>query len=229
MTATICAVETCDNELRHEELASRWQICRPCVHQLRAWFRAIPNLLIVLTEGSMHRERTGESGGRGGPKEAPLPGRPATMTFIGPACTTDVHDPHGDQGGIRPMIGTLGDWTQHLLDERPQVAPPRVWTETVLAEWLTGMLPWAAQQDFIGPMYTEIRDMIYTGLSIARIDIRTRAVSRPCPACQMMSLARQDWDLYTRCSNCGNSYTQSELNDDAPRQLEALAEERTAA
>jgi hypothetical protein len=36
-----------------------------------------------------------------------------------------------------------------------------------------------------------------------------------------MALTQTDWDQYVRCSACGFSFTQNELNDDAARRTAA--------
>ncbi|MFI1166523.1 hypothetical protein ACH4UM_23705 [Streptomyces sp. NPDC020801] len=221
MTAA-CIAEHCTRLLRDWETSANWQICRPCVDQMRAWLRAVPNLLIVLADGSMHRERSGESGGRGGTKEAPLPGRPTTMNFIGPASTTDVRDLHGDQIGQRPIIDFLGSWTRLVLEEHPRrhqrdFKQPDNWSEAGLSAWLSTALPWASTMAWIGEMAQELRDLTIAIRGIARVEVRTRAVSRPCPNsdCGLLALTRTDWDQYVRCSACGNAYTDAELNADA--------------
>jgi hypothetical protein len=210
-----CIVEHCTRDLRDYELAARQMLCDPCVHQMRRWLGAIPNLVIVLRDGSLQRERTGDAV-RGGTKEVPLPGRPVTMNLIGPASTGDIRDPFGDQEGSRPIIGTLDDWVRILCHERRLNGPTR-YREEDLAAWLIPQLGWISQQPWAGEMHAELWNMICTALRIASIEHRTRAISRPCPNpdCQMMTLARRDWDLYTRCSNCGNAYTDGELNADA--------------
>ena len=229
MTApAACIAEHCTRELRDHELAARQLLCDPCVHQIRRWLGAIPNLMIVLRRGSTQRERTSDTGGRGGTKEAPLPGRDATMNLTGPASIGDVRDIYGDQHGSRPLVGTLGDWVRIVLEERRVDGPDR-WTEEALSGFLASQLGWCSQQPWAGEMRGELWNMICAGLRIAGVTIQTRAVPRPCPRCCELSLQKTDHDWYNRCSKCGNSYTDDELYADAPRQLEALEAERRAA
>ncbi|MFE0974321.1 hypothetical protein [Streptomyces rochei] len=210
---TACIAPHCSRDLRsHEEVAGQL-VCDLCVHRMRAQLAAIPAALIVLRDGSLHRERTGDDG-RTGTREAPLPCRMDTLNLIGPAAHGTVHDPHGDQTGQRPIIGTLGDWTRLIAEER-RLNGPDTWTETALAGWLTGQLGWASQQPWIGEMATELRDLAWAIRGIARVEVRTRAVSRPCPRCQMITLSRTDHDAYTRCATCGTAWTDAELNSDA--------------
>jgi ribosomal protein L37AE/L43A len=209
----VCITEHCTRELRDHETSALMLICTPCLHQMRAALTAIPAALIVLRHGSMQRERTGETG-RTGTREAPLPGRLDTLNLVGPAAHADVHDQHGDQTGQRPIIGTLGDWTRVICEER-RLNGPQQWTETALAGWLVTQLGWASQQQWAGEMHGELRDLTWAIRGIARVEVRTRAISRPCPRCQMMTLSRTDHDVYTRCSNCGTAWTDAELNADA--------------
>jgi len=214
MTA-VCIAEHCTRSLRDYELASGQLLCDPCVHQLRRWLAAIPAALIVLRDGSLQRERTGEPG-RTGTREAPLPCRLDTLNLIGPAAPGTVRDPHGDQTGSRPIIGLLGDWVRLICEER-RINGPEQWTETALAGWLRSELGWASTQPWVAELAGELRDLMWQIRGIARVEVRTRAVSRPCPneACGMLTLTRTDWDQYVRCSSCGNAYTDAELNADA--------------
>lgn len=219
---TLCITERCTRELRDWELDAAMLICRPCHDQMRQWLQQIPAALTVLRDGSMQRERTGDTGGRGGTRTAPLPGRLDTLNLIGPAAAADVHDPHGDQTGQRPIVGVLGDWVRVVCSER-RLNGPAHWNETELAAWLTPHLGWASQQPWVDEVHRELRDMTWHIRGIARIDIRTRPVSRPCPAdeCGQLTLTETDGDQYTRCSNCGRCYTLTELNDDAIRRAAA--------
>jgi hypothetical protein len=78
-------------------------------------------------------------------------------------------------------------------------------------------------------MYEALWKMTRAIRGIASNDDTTRAVQRPCPTCDLLTLSRTSGDQYNRCSQCLGCWTDSELNDDAPRQLQALTEQRTAA
>jgi hypothetical protein len=216
---TACIVADCPRELRDTESQWGMVICTPCVDRMRATLRAIPAALIVLREGSMQRERTGETG-RAGTREAPLPCRLDTLNLIGPAATGTVHDPHGDQIGQRALVGVLGDWVRLICEER-RLNGPDAWTETALAGWLRGQVTWAATRPWISELAGELNDVMWQIRGIARVEVRTRAVSRPCPRCQMMTLSRTDHDAYTRCSECGTAWTDAELNADAEQRAAA--------
>jgi hypothetical protein len=209
----VCITEHCTRELRDHETSALMLICTPCLNQMRAALTAIPAALVVLRGGSMQRERTGEAG-RTGTREAPLPCRIDTLNLIGPAASGTVHDPHGDQIGQRAIIDILGSWVRLISEER-RVNGPQQWAETALAGWLVSQLGWSSQQQWVGEMHGELRDLTWAIRGIARVEVRTRAISRPCPACDLLTLARTDWDQYIRCSNCGNAYTDGELNADA--------------
>ncbi|MFE3326860.1 hypothetical protein [Streptomyces sp. NPDC059176] len=219
---TVCITERCSRELRDWELAAAMLICRPCHDQMRHWLQQIPAALIVLRDGSMQRERTGDSGGRGGTRTAPLPCREDVLNLIGPASTADVHDPHADQTGQRPLVGVLGDWVRVVCEER-RLNGPAQWTPEALAAWLLPHLGWCSQQQFVDELHRELRDLTWHIRSITRTAVRTRPVSRPCPHddCGQLTLTQTDGDLYTRCSNCGRCYTASELNDDAAKRAAA--------
>jgi hypothetical protein len=210
---TACIAEHCTRELRDHELASLQLLCDPCVHQMRRWLAAIPAALVVLRDGSMQRERTGAPG-RTGTREAPLPCRVDVLNLVGPAASGTVRDPHGDQVGSRPVIDVLGSWVRLVCEERHLAWPARH-REEDLAAWLSAQLGWISQQEFAGEVALELRDLMWQIRGIARVEVRTRAVSRPCPRCQMMTLSRTDHDVYTRCSNCGTAWTDAELNADA--------------
>ncbi|MGW1135627.1 hypothetical protein [Streptomyces griseoluteus] len=218
MTA-VCISEPCSRSLRDHELAAGQLLCDPCVHQIRRWLAAIPAAMTVLRDGSMQRERTGDAG-RTGTREAPLPCRLDTLSLIGPAASGTVRDPHGDQVGQQPIIGTLGSWVRLVLEER-HVDGPAAWTPEALAGWLASQLGWISQQGWASEAYTELRDLTWAIRGIARVEVRTRAVSRPCPACELLSLQQTDWDRYVRCTNCGGCWTADELNHDAERRAAA--------
>ena len=217
---TVCITEHCTRELRQWEDTAAMVICSPCLGQMRSWLQQIPAALVVLRDGSMQRERTDDSGGRGGTRTAPLPGRLDTLNLIGPAATADVHDPHGDQIGQRPIVGVLGDWVRLVCAER-RLNGPAHWTEIELASWLQPHLGWAATQPWADEMHRELRDMTWHIRGIIRTAIRTEALNRPCPRCEDLLLQRTDHDLYIRCTGCGNAFTQQELNDDAARRAAA--------
>ncbi|MDI9885936.1 hypothetical protein QMZ92_16500 [Streptomyces sp. HNM0645] len=218
---TLCITERCTRTLRDWELAARMVCCSICHDQMRHWLQQIPAALIVLRDGSMQRERTSDSGGRGGTRTPPLPCREDVLSFVGPAATGTVHDPHGDQTGSRPIIDTLGSWARLVCEERNLAGPAR-WTETELASWLIPQLGFATTQAWVADLHRELFDMAREIRGIARTGIRTEALSRPCPRCEDLLLQRTDHDLYIRCTGCGTAFTQTELNDDAPRQLEAI-------
>lgn len=225
---TACIVETCSRDLREWEETAGMRCCTPDLNRMRAQLTAIPAALVVLREGSMQRERTGDTG-RTGTREAPLPCRIDTLNLIGPAASGTVHDPHGDQIGQRPVIDVLGSWVRLLCEERRINGPAR-YREEDLAAFLRGHLTFAATQQWVGELAGELGDLMWQIRGIARVEVRTRAVSRPCPNCQILTLTHTDGDQYTRCSQCLGCWTDTELNDEAPRQLEQLADaERSAA
>lgn len=217
---TACIAPHCTRDLRDHETAALMVICQPDLNRMRAQLTAIPAALVVLREGSMQRERTGEAG-RTGTREAPLPGRIDTLNLVGPASTGDVHDPYGDQVGGRPILGVLGDWARLVLEERPGIPQPRAWNETGLSRWLISQLGWLSQREFVGEMASELWDMTMAIRRIASVEVRTRAISRPCPSCDLLSLQQQDWDRYVRCTACGGCWTPDELNADAERRAAA--------
>lgn len=210
-----CIVATCNRELRDHEIATQQRLCDPCAGQLRSWLTSIPNLMIVLREGSMQREAAG-SVGRSGTKTAPLPGRLDTLNLIGPAAVGRIDGPLEDQCGDIPIAATLAGWVQVIIEERGAKGPAQA-TEVALAAWLVLHLGWASQQRWVNDMRDEIHSTMRAIWGITRLQPRTRAISRPCPRCDYMTLTRTDHDLYTRCSTCGTSYTAQELGDDAAR------------
>ncbi|MEV6580226.1 hypothetical protein AB0M92_18910 [Streptomyces sp. NPDC051582] len=214
-----CIASTCTRELRDHEIAARQLLCDPCVWQLRAWLKSIPNLMIVLREGSMQREVCG-AGGRSGTKTPPLPGRIDTLNLTGPAAAGPIREHIEDQCGDIPIAGVLAGWVRVVIEKRP-AAPPKATTEIALAAWLTLHIGWASQQTWVREMRDEIHDAMRTIWGITRLQPQTHAVTRPCPRCDLMTLTRTDHDLYTRCSSCGTSYTGQELGDDAARRVAA--------
>ncbi|MEU4133629.1 hypothetical protein [Streptomyces wuyuanensis] len=217
---TLCITERCTRELRDWELDAAMLICRPCHDQMRQWLQQIPAALTVLRDGSMQRERTGDTGGRGGTRTAPLPGRLDTLNLIGPAASGTVHDLYGDQIGGRPIIDTLGSWVRLICEER-RLNGPAHWTETELAAWLIPQMGFATTQAWVSDLHRELFDMSCEIRGIARIDIHTKPINRPCPRCGDLNLQKTDHDLYTRCTGCGSAFTQNELNDDAIRRAAA--------
>ena len=220
MTA-VCIVEDCTRILRDHEDAALMLICTPCLNTMRAQLSAIPAALVVLRDGSMQRERTGDAS-RSGTREAPLPCRMDTLNLIGPAASGTVRDPHGDQIGQRPIIDILGSWVRLVCEER-RLNGPETWNEAALAGWLRGKVTWAATQPWVTELAQELWDLTRQIRGIVRVEARTRAISRPCPrqSCALLTLQQTDWDLYIRCSNCGGCWTVDELNDDAERRAAA--------
>ncbi|MGW5426847.1 hypothetical protein ACWET9_06420 [Streptomyces sp. NPDC004059] len=208
-----CIVANCPRDLRSWEIEANMLCCSPCLATMRAQLTAIPAAMIVLRQGSMQRERTGEAG-RSGTREAPLPCRIDTLNLIGPAASGTVRDPYGDQVGAQPIAGVLGSWVRLVCEEKRINGPARHRPED-LTGWLIPQLGFAATMPWVSELALELRDLMWAIRGIARVDVRTRAISRPCPACDLLTLARTDWDQYIRCSNCGNAYTDSELNADA--------------
>lgn len=212
MTAA-CIAAHCSRTLRDWEIDAAMLCCSPCLGRMRAQLSAIPAALVVLRDGSLQRERTGEPG-RSGTREAPLPCRLDVLNLVGPAASGTVRDPHGDQVGARPVAGVLGDWVRLVCEERRIDGPDR-WTEEAMAGWLTAQLGFASTQGWVGELAAELWDLTTAIRGIARVEVRTRAISRPCPRCQMMTLSRTDHDAYTRCSECGSAWTDTELCADA--------------
>lgn len=221
MTAT-CTAPTCARQLRDHELAAAQQLCDPCIHRARDILRSIPAALTVL-HGSLQRERSGDTG-RAGTRTAPLPGRLDVLNLLGPAASGRIHDPYGqahaDQCGDRPIGDVLVGWVRLVLEER-RVNAPDTLHEAALADFLTAQLGWISTRDWSGELIGELRDLDRVLRGVMRIDVRTRPVQRPCPSCDLITLARTDWDRYIRCSNCGGCWTVDELNHDAERRAAA--------
>lgn len=223
MTAA-CINPHCVRDLRPYEVAGAQQLCDPCIHRARAILRSIPAALTIL-HGSMQRERSGDSG-RAGTRTAPTPGRLDVLNLVGPAAWGNVHDPYGqahaDQCGDRPLTDVLGGWVRLVLEER-HVDGPATWSPSALAGWLSHQLTWVAGRDWGGECVSELQSLDRAMRGIMRIDVRTRAVPRPCPndRCQRLELTRTDHDAYTRCSACGTAWTDAELNHDAERRTAA--------
>lgn len=223
MTAA-CTAPHCARQLRDWELAAQMLICQPCHDRARDILASIPAALTVL-HGSLQRERSGDTG-RAGTRTAPTPGRLDVLNLLGPAATGRVHDPYGqahaDQCGDRPLTDVLTGWVRLIVEERHVNAPASL-ADADLAGWLIGQLGWSVQQPWAGEYAGELRDLDRSLRGIMQIDVRTRAVPRPCPAssCQTLTLSRTDWDRYVRCSNCGGCWTVDELNDDAERRAAA--------
>ncbi|MFE0039410.1 hypothetical protein [Streptomyces sp. NPDC059015] len=219
---TVCITERCSRTLRDWELAARMACCSICLGQMRHWLQQIPAAMVVLRDGSMQRERTGDTGGRGGTRTAPLPCREDVLNLIGPAASGTVRDPHGDQHGQRPIIDTLGSWVRLVCEERRLNGPAR-WTEVDLATWLIRHVGWASTRLWVTDLHRELFDMACAIRSATRTGITTKALSRPCPRCEELLLQRTDHDLYNRCTNeaCEAVFTDAELNDDAARRAAA--------
>lgn len=214
-----CIAATCSRELRDHEIAARQLLCTPCLSRLRGWLHSIPAQMIVLREGSMQREVTGGIG-RSGTKTPPLPGRLDTLTLLGPWASQPVRDHRDDQCDDVVVAETLYGWVRVVCEER-RLNGPVAMTEEALAEWLGGQLSWMARRCWIDDAYAEISIMMRAIWCITRLHPQTRAVSRPCPRCQHMTLTKTDGELYTRCSQCETIHTDQELCDDAARRAAA--------
>ena len=213
-TVDHCTAPRCTNQLRDHEAGQ--YLCLPCVRAIRSWLAELPAQMIVLREGSMHRETIGVPI-RSSRATPPIPPREDTLNLTGPCAPGHVTDPHGDQEGPVPIAGTLGAWCRLILEESPNAAAPAAWTELGLADWLADRLRWCARQPWSGEMRGELWDMISLVRHITRVRPQKRPVSRPCPRCGLLLLTKEDHDLYVRCGNqaCEAVYTEAELNDDA--------------
>jgi hypothetical protein len=210
-----CIAATCSRELRDHEIAARQLLCDPCLSQVRGWLGSIPNQMIVLREGSAQREVTGGAV-RSGTKTPPLPGRLDTLTLLGPWASRPVHAHRDDQYDGLTVTEVLYGWVRVVGEER-RLNGPIAMTEEALAEWLARQLGWASMKPWAGEMREELHGMMRAIWAITRLFPQTRPISRPCPRCDYLTLTHTDHDLYTRCSNCGTSYTDQELGDDAVR------------
>lgn len=228
MDTPACITEHCTRLLRQPELDAGQWICLPCIRTMRSWLAELPAQLIVL-RASTQRESAG-SPVRSGTRTPPLPGREDVLNLLGPSAAGNVHDPYGDQCGPLPIAATLGAWVR-LIGEELRIDPPLPATEEGLASWLAQRLTWAAGQLWVGELHAELKSLIRMVRNSTRVRPGTRPVSRPCPRCQCLTLSRRDHDLYIRCGNqaCEAIFLESELNEDAPRQLDALSEECSAA
>jgi ribosomal protein S27E len=215
---TECIAATCSRELRDPSQApSPQQICDSCIHKIKGWLRSMPNQMIVLRRGSTQRETTGGIG-RSGTKTPPLPGRPDTLNLCGPWAPGTVRDDRGDQVDGPVIAETLYRWV-HVTYEKRRLNGPDSLTEEALAAWLVKHVDWAARQDFAGLLRDELFALMRAIWAITLLEPKTHAVSRPCPRCEHMTMTHTDHDLYTRCSNCGTSFTSQELGDDAIRRI----------
>lgn len=217
-----CAATTCIRTLRAHELETGQRLCDPCIRDMARWLGSLPAELVVLG-ASMQRETTGEPA-RGRTRSAPLPCRIDTLNLLGPAAPGDVSDEYGDQYGDLPLAAVLSGWVQLVIEER-HLNGPRQWDVLTLAAWLKPHLGWCAQWDWSAHLRDELHGMMRAVWGITRLRPRTRAISRPCPRCQELSLAQTDGDQYVRCGNltCETSWTISELEDDAARRMGAAA------
>ena len=204
---------SCTRQLRDHETGQ--YLCLPCVRTIRAWLSELPAQMTVL-RGSMQRETVGVPV-RSSRATPPIPPREDTLNLTGPCAPGHVTDPHGDQEGPVPIVGTLGAWARLILEESPNAPAPAAWTELGLADWLADRLGWCARQPWSGEMRGELWDMISLVRHITRVRPQKRPVPRPCPRCGLLLLTKEDHDLYVRCGNqaCEAVYTEAELNADA--------------
>lgn len=207
-----CTALTCTHTLRPHETDTGQQLCGPCVHAIRRWLASIPATMVVLA-ASTQRETAGAPT-RSGSRTAPLPGRADTLNITGPWAIDTVHDEHGDQCGPLPIAAVLHGWVRLVAEERHLRGPAAV-TETALAAYLDAHLDWAANQPWAGEMHDELRQMMGRIWAITSTRPLTRAVTRPCPRCDGLTLTRTDGDLYVRCGECLGCWTETELGADA--------------
>lgn len=133
-------------------------------------------------------------GGRvsGATRTAPLPCRVDVLSLLGPAAPGTVRDPYGDQDGITPIAGTIQTWARLIAEETHQCLVTSTVGGQLRFLTLRPVLAWTVRQMWADDYATEIGDVHRQATHLAMVRPRRTPMQMPCPACDMLSLVRED-------------------------------------
>ncbi|GAA2227294.1 hypothetical protein GCM10010430_03340 [Kitasatospora cystarginea] len=119
----------------------------------------------------------------GATREAPLPCRLDVLSLLGPAAEESVRDPHGDQVGAEPILGTLLSWARLIFEEGNYYRPSGGWaTIGALVAFLADrdVIEWVVRQPWADEYADEIATVHRQLIPLARLQPRRHPM--PCRA-----------------------------------------------
>ncbi|MFD8596987.1 hypothetical protein ACFV1L_18495 [Kitasatospora sp. NPDC059646] len=183
--------------------------------------RDLPELLAYAHLALQPGSTTRSSHVTGATRTAPLPCSINVLSLLGPAASDTVRDPHGDQDGLVPAVGTITAWARLHAEEHGQ-QPADTNLGTLLA-YLTSLLPWAAEQPWADEYANEIADLHRRCTPLALLRPRRRLMQLPCPRCHLQSLVREDGhDAECATPGCGVILRPDEYDQRATAYADAL-------
>jgi hypothetical protein len=159
----------------------------------------------------------------GATRTAPLPCSVDVLSLLGPAAGPRgaVVDPHGDQTGPTPIIGTLSSWVR-LHEEEGPFADCADYTAGGMLDYLRArnVLAWAVLQPWADEYAAEIDDTHRALQPYVLLRARRRLLQVPCPRCQLLTLVVED-GRDAECENpgCGVILRPAEIDDRIERYL----------
>jgi hypothetical protein len=157
---------------------------------------------LLLLPGSAPR------GGRvsGATRTPPLPCRVDVLSWFGPAPEPRgaVVDPHGDQGGPAPVVGTLATWVR-LIEEESAFADCEAYSIGGMLGYLSSqaVLAWTCRQPWADEYAAEVDTLHRRARSLSGTRARRRPLPQlACPRCDLYSLVEED-GRDTECTTPG--------------------------
>lgn len=159
----------------------------------------------------------------GATRTAPLPCSVDVLSLLGPAAGPRgaVVDPHRDQTGPTPIIGTLSSWVR-LHEEEGPFADCADYSVGGMLDYLRArnVLAWAVLQPWADEYAAEIGDTHRALQPYALLRARRRLLQLPCPRCHLLTLTVEDG----KDAECGNPGCQillrpAEVDDHIERYL----------
>ena len=167
--------------------------------RLHRQLRELPELLAYAQLATLPGSRPRSAHVTGATRTAPTPLRLDVASWLGPAAPGAVHDHHGDQDGLTPVIGTLAAWARIAEEEHPCHGQAHTCRpdETTIGSLLTYLaardtLAWTVLQPWADEYAAEIGDIHRRCTPLALLRPRRRAMHLPCPRCQLLTLVTED-------------------------------------
>ncbi|WP_405019575.1 hypothetical protein OHV05_24565 [Kitasatospora sp. NBC_00070] len=128
----------------------------------------------------------------GATRTAPLPCPVDVLSLFGPAAPGTVHDDHGDQDGIIPLGATIASWARLIAEQTGQCLVTGTVGGHLQFLARRPAFAFAILQPWADEYAAEIADVHQHATRLSRTRPRRTPMQMPCPACDMLSLVRQD-------------------------------------
>lgn len=148
----------------------------------------------------------------GGMQAAPPDGSRPTKGNPPTPLNIDAHD-HLDL-----LHQVVASWACQIAQQRQLRGPDRRDVQH-LAPWLVSQIDWIVEQDWVGDLAEELRDLSNLADTLTRWRRGWHPLPAPCPGCDQHALGRWDGDDHVSCAECGERWAE----DDYRRLVTVLA------